>query len=229
MSRMLLGAGGSNRAFSPGDVSSLWLWLDAPSLGLANDAAVSAWPNKIGGVGFIQSTAGSRPTYKTGIQNGKAVVRFDGTADYMRSSAVRSLTQPATIFVVAQRTGNYTAYSVVFSQATEAMALGFDVSADEWYAYTNPALIDQVAADDAFHYLMALENGAGSIMRADGTQKAAALDAGNVSGDTIVIGATSGAAAPLAGDIGELIVYEAALSAAQILQVENYLKSKWGL
>jgi hypothetical protein len=223
--------GTPSTAFDPGDVAGLWLWLDAPQLRLTADAAIATWNDLSGnGRNFVQATAARKPTYKTSIQNGLAIARFDG-GDMVASAAVQSLTQPCTMFFVASRTGNTSAYNILLTEATsEQIAAGFNTTANNWYIYTQPDAPDtQAAADSAFHVLTAQFNGTSSLMRADGTQVAKSMTDQDVSADTFNIGATNALGAPLAGDIGEILIYEAALSAANIALVEDFLADKWGV
>jgi hypothetical protein len=70
-------------------------------------------------------------------------------------------------------------------------------------------------------------NAATSVMRTDGVASAAILDAGDVTADPWAIGATTGGAAPLAGDIGEILCYAGEHTAVQLALVETYLNEKW--
>lgn len=214
--------------FQPSDISGLLIWMRADELGLSDAAAVSTWTNGGSGLNFTQATGANQPTFRIAVQNGLGIIRFDGINDLL-SSAAMSLAQPCTTYWVASRTGNTTAYNVGLTQATEAIAFGFKNEANLWYAYTNPALTTQAAADSAFHIMTCNYNGASSTMRVDGTAAAVALDAGDVSNDTFHIGATSAAGAPLAGDIGEILVYTGAHTAAQITSVEQHLSAKWAI
>lgn len=87
---------GGSPAFSPTQVAGLSLWLDAsdPSTLFQNSTLatpasadgdpVGGWKDKSGNArNALQATAGIRPALKTGIQNGKPVVRFNGTDTYL--------------------------------------------------------------------------------------------------------------------------------------------------
>jgi len=217
--------------FLPSDIADLLIWLTADDLGLADATAVAAWANKGSGADFSQATADNRPIFKVAIQNGLGVVRFDGGNDVLLSDSVMSLAQPCTLYLVAQRTGNTSAFNVVISQDPEAVAAGFNNAVNTWYTFTNPALVSQAAADNAFHIMAATIDGASSVMRTDGVANAVALDAGDVTADTWAVGATVAAGAPLAGDIGEILVYAGEHTAGQIDLVEGYLASasRWGI
>lgn len=217
------------RAFSPSDIPGLLIWLTADDLGLADAAPVPTWPNKGSGSDFSQAIVGSRPTFRTAIQNGLGIVRFDGLNDFMLSDAVMSLAQPCTYYWISRRTGNFGAFNVGMSQNPEMLAIGFSPPANLWYVFSNPALIAKAAADNAFHLMTAQIDAATSIMRTDGVASAAVLDAGDVAADPWAIGATTGGAAPLAGDIGEILVYAGAHDVDQIALVEGYLNAKWAI
>jgi hypothetical protein len=76
-------------------ITGLQLWLDASdALSLfdattggslvAADGGVARWEDKSGNARHMtQATSGSRPTRKTAIQNSLAVLRFDGSNDFM--------------------------------------------------------------------------------------------------------------------------------------------------
>lgn len=77
---------------------TLLLWLDASDATslydatsggslVAPDGSVARWQDKSGNAYHAtQSTSGSRPVRKTNILNGRAVLRFDGTNDFMGAS-----------------------------------------------------------------------------------------------------------------------------------------------
>lgn len=216
--------------WTPLDIPNLWLWLSADALGLSDGNAVSAWADRSGnGRDFGQATGDNQPTYQTNVQSGLPVVRFDGTNDLLTSDATQSLAQPCTYFFVASRTGNLTAFNVLLTQSTETLAAGFDNTADEWYTYDGTTIRTRAGTSNAFHILTAQFGANGDLMRTDGTQSTVVLADVDATTLTFDIGATNAAGAPLAGDIGEMIVYNALLSAAQIGTVETWLSGKWGI
>lgn len=76
-------------------------WLDASQLVLADGDAVSPWSDVSGnGHDFTQSTTASKPTYKTAIQNGLPIVRFDGTNDALICALDLSAVSTISIVVV---------------------------------------------------------------------------------------------------------------------------------
>ena len=72
-------------AWSPSDKTGMLLWYKADSItGLADGDPVSTWVDSSGsGFSDATQTLALRPTYKTGILNGKPGVLFNGTSQYM--------------------------------------------------------------------------------------------------------------------------------------------------
>lgn len=77
---------------APTNVPNLYRWYDASVLGYSADTAVGStalWTNMAySGDDLTQTTSGFRPLYKTGVQNGKAGVYFDGTDDLLSMTAI---------------------------------------------------------------------------------------------------------------------------------------------
>lgn len=77
--------------------------FDAQPLGLANNAAVSAWADTSGNSrNAAQATGGSQPTYITSAINSKAAVRFTGTQYlYTATQTIATLFPAGTYSVIA--------------------------------------------------------------------------------------------------------------------------------
>ncbi len=99
------------------------LWLRADSLtGVSSGDGIATWTDSSGaGNAATQSTAGSRPTYQTGQLNGKPVVRFDGTTQFMNlpdpfAAGFSGNDTPISVYVVAKTT-NTTGYQNLLTLA----------------------------------------------------------------------------------------------------------------
>lgn len=91
--------GGAAPSWLPTDYANLAVWVDpsdatklytdAGSTNVSADGQSVYQANDKGGNGrhFVMSTSGQRPLYKTNIQNGLSVLRFDGSDDFMISTA----------------------------------------------------------------------------------------------------------------------------------------------
>lgn len=75
----------NGQQFSPVDISGITFWLPADAIsGLSDGGAIGTWTDQSDEENnAIQSNADRKPLYKTNIVNGKPVVRFDGTDDFL--------------------------------------------------------------------------------------------------------------------------------------------------
>jgi hypothetical protein len=83
--------------------AGLFIHLKADAItGLADGDPVASWTDSSGNSRHAtQSTAGSKPIYKTNILNGKPVVRFDGADDFLNLVDLSALTE-GEIFIVVK-------------------------------------------------------------------------------------------------------------------------------
>lgn len=87
----------------PLQISGLVHWLDASTLGLSNGTPVDSFTDKSSGGRNATAAGSARPTYVTGFQNGLGAVSFDGTDDVMQTASVpTAVTDNFTMIVVAK-------------------------------------------------------------------------------------------------------------------------------
>ena len=91
---------------------TLYLHLDADSLGLANGAAVTSWTDSVNGI-----VLSGNATYNTGYGNGHATVSFDGIDDYL---ANQLLTGPSTQNITMLVVGTFEESGIVSDFMTNA-------------------------------------------------------------------------------------------------------------
>lgn len=224
--------------FSPASISGLVLWLKSDS-GTFQDSSkttpatadtnpIGAWADQSGtGNDVLQAVAGSRPILKVNILNSRSVVRFDGVDDLLQSATISSLAQPNTVFLA----GKYAAADgfAWFDAVTNVASLIDSTGAGgNWRIYAGAALSGGTI-DTNYHYRTSLFNGASSQNRLDGSAVVATGDAGTGALDGFTVGGRGGGGNLFPGDIAEVLVYHAALTAPQIAQVETYLASRYAL
>ena len=200
------------------------LWLQADTLaGLVDGDPVTTWPDS-GTSGHNATADGAlRPTYKTGILDGKPVVRFNG-ANSMATTAF-TFNQPVTIFVVGNMTDEA---NRVFTDGTPhyTRLLGGNTHA-VLYSYAG-GTITQAVDNMADHAVIgAVFKGTDSLTSYNGTVQTG--NAGTDASAGIIVGSTSDPSAFLLGDIAEMVAYDTALSETDRQNVEGYLAWKWGL
>lgn len=218
--------------FSPCQVSGLRLWLDASMIaGLVDGDQVAAWYDLSGaGNHAAQADPAARPLYKTGILNGRPVVRFDGSDDYLQTAAFSAaLSQPTTVVVVGSfGASGDTLYDGLAVGARHNLvrsgATTLGISAGTYLSYTD-------ATPTGTSVWSAVFNGGSSQLWRDGTSKASgAAGAHQLTGLTLGADYRAPAAADnLLGDIAEILIYNASLSTADRQRIERYLGAKYGI
>ncbi len=204
-------------AFTPASVSGLALWVRA-------DAGVSAdgslWKNQAGGNDLFQATTTLRPSLVYDAGSRMPLLRFDGAGDNLfftqRLSGIR------TVFWVIRRAAAMTpGYRFLLGDAT-----GYDFCSDAgtklWTtSYTHAAILNGQTRLN------------GAAVNGTTTDRPAALSVlslvttANVAADAVSRDRSYGRS--WWGDLAELVIYERALSAAEVTQVEAYLAGRYGI
>lgn len=222
---------------TPLTVSGIQLWLDGSdpagnenTTTPADGTALATWVDKSGRKrNATQATALLQPLFKSNIQGGKGVIRFDGSNDSMATAAFSSaIAVPYTQFVVF-KTSVYKAFNVVLGDVTTLSAMGVHGDSTKMYLF-NGAVANVGITNTSFNLLYTEWNGASTQISVNGGATST-VNPGTtrttLSG--LRIGSNSDLSNPFAGDIAEIIIYNRALSAAEVLNINNYLKNKWGV
>ena len=255
------------KGFLPTSIAGLSLWLDA-NVGLydqttggnlvtSDSSSVARWEDQSGnGRHISQSAAGSRPILKTGVQNDKNILRFDGVADhlFMTSAFVYALGSSTVFCVVSQTPSNPPPanVSLIVERSSLTSFPNYIVAGNGSSDATRFRIFMR---DDSNANI--LFNGSSTLQTASGTafnssyQLIGTVDTGSnmalyinksssVNGnytrgtltlDRFTVGAsrTVSASNYFPCDLAEIIIYNSALSESNRQLVENYLYSKWGI
>jgi hypothetical protein len=247
------------KAQNPPVTNGLVVWLDASDLdgdGLIEGAGESGqtgglaetWVDKA--VGFVAGNpaenltqaGGARPIYAAGtLPSGKFTVQFDGTDDSMQSLPFSTpLTQPNTIIAMYKFKAhpNQDRY-VVDGLSTGRNAIWAGVSqgggSPSWtFMWAgNFGMPDTTAVVTSPIVTGAVFNDTSSILYTNGMQKNSGFGIGSQSMTGITVGnrwgLISGLDLGLNGELAEVLVYDTALSAADISSVTSYLNGKWSV
>jgi len=233
-----LGVGGGSFPTAPSS-SNLVAWYKTETLALADGAAVVTWPDSSGqGNDITQGTAGKRPTFKTGVLQGRDAVRYSNANDSCLIDATPSGLGAA----------GYTAY-VVFKVGTwlnNALLLA-----------TNSSTAGVILSNGAAQTFYSIAHG-GNGVQVDtgegGGAKAARIVRGGWAPNTMAI--YVGGVGPLSlgnsdafsqtlicvgahddtdttlnfdGDIGEVLLYNGDISASEKTTTQGYLVGRWSL
>jgi hypothetical protein len=184
------------------------------------------------------SEATNGPTYKVNIQNGLSVARFDGTNDTLVTAAFTAPTTGWTLFFVGAATTLDTSLRVLISLGIEGTVLihtDTDTHATAFNYYSNGAggITANVLPSAASMNVRAVRaNSTASADFYNGGGTPANLDPLNTiltTATTICLGANTASASFAIGDIGEVVFYDSALTAAQMNSLGSYFATKWGL
>ena len=117
-----------NAAYVPGPVAGYVVWLDASDTSTitVSGTAVTQWTDKsVNARTFTQGTAGNRPVSGVSTKNSRNVIDFDGSDDFLESTAATSVWKflsdgtQHTYFVVAKST-DLNNYGTVFGNVNSA-------------------------------------------------------------------------------------------------------------
>jgi lysophospholipase L1-like esterase len=239
---LVTGSSSSAAVISPDDIFGLALWLDASDTTTITDAgsgAVSAWADKSGfSRNFTQGTGANRPTTGLNTINGKNVLKFDGTNDF--------LTAPASIYgfsnaantiiavvrpnvkqianIIAGADGGTSRWRLLASDASNAYVGGSNSTTGVVAGATVPAPIAGELAT-----ITSVFQTTSSTVTAGKSGALGAPAAGDVfTMTTARIGSATSGVQFLNADLAELIIYSRALNNSELNQIGAYLRDKWG-
>ena len=235
--------------FAPDQVAGLTLWLDASDASTITKSGddVSLWADKSAhGHDFSQAGgAALRPHHGTHTINGLDVIDFDGTAQYVQSSALMSDFITATefsLFVVYQVDSypsgvGFNAFKNAAAVADSKGLMGVhaaDVSGtDKMQAYHTDGVADtvQFVASTTTPYLSSMRHAGGNLYHAmDGGAETsvASDDSTNLTG-IFRAGVNYNLSKYFDGQIAEIVLYENDVSASNRSDINDYLIAKWGI
>lgn len=208
----------------------------------ADNATFTQWKDKSAFAHNANPTGGAttRPTVQTAELNAKSVVRFDGVNDGLTINPYTNLVNaPAiTIFVLAKLTAT-AGYPKLFGQ-DQSLDMFYSTDSNSWRFNVTGAVATSTGANDsAWHiHTVAFDGSQGS----NATKFRYRRDRAAVSltysgmimntigpGNSLSIGNYNAASQFFTGDIAEFLIFTKALPDTEIANVENYLKTKWGL
>jgi hypothetical protein len=231
---------GGGIAWSPLSISGLQFWVDAAdsatlytdstlaTLAVADGDVIGGWKDKSGNSrNALQTDGTKKPLLKLAIQNGRNIVRYDGTNDTNEMASGYQV-NPSTTFLAIK--SSYVSADDVVMGIVPYAAPGYLI---DYFSVTGIAgptgTTSGLTNNNAYHVVCVRYGPTISRVRQDGTDGFADTSTnlfgliGRISGYSYL-----GGGAYFQGDIGEIIAYNSVLSGSDILLVEEYLKAKWG-
>ena len=222
----------------PTTIPGLTCWFDAFD---TPTGAVASWSDKSGKKNHATQATGSQQPICTANQlSGKNTLLFTG-------SSSQTLVLPSTVYSIPN--GNNTTF-VVAKRSTEDGNLVFplfltqmDVSSTHHVAFSAVAgrilyrnngssvnLISDGNTNTNYQIITGMHNGSTQSLAVDNRAATTDSSGGDTSATNMAhIGSAQGTAFFLTGGIAEIIIYNKALSASQIIDMKRYLGNKWGI
>lgn len=243
-------------------VAGYTVWLDASDTATITSSGgdVSQWSDKsVNGRNFTQSSATAKPKTGTRTLNGKNVIDFDGTNDYLLCSSSTSFfnyfhtSTGGTMFIVGIVDDNAIAKTLFNNEGGASTSKGFRYfisSAEKEFVGIRRGVSGTDAAEIADNVTFTPGSGFYVVNKFDAGNATAAnrlkisLDGGaflgnNTLSNSAAVGnatydlhlgiVASGLSAPFDGAFGEVLFYSGILSDADIQLNQSYLANKWGL
>ena len=203
-------------------------WLDGKDASTfdLNGVNVITWSDKSGnGRDVTQAVDGQRPSYD--VSTGR-VSFVAGNSDFLQSSTFASaLSQPNTVFIVANLAAGGGAIQVIFSGAVAGNLNNFLMISGNFSLYAGTILADGARnAND--NIKVGRFNGANSKYWHNGVLVASG-EAGAQALDGISLGKQQSGINYADCDIMEVIIYNADISDVDRVKIEGYLANKHGI
>ena len=238
----------------PPPTENLILWLDAEdptNTGVPGVGALDVWVDKTGtATNFLQPAEASRPSIAT--VNGRSVVRFDGTDDFMTSTNFAGLTEVPkyTVIIIASGGANQNALLAGTNVGDDGHGLYFETVTGQNLRALHRMPFGEVNGDDlvspngamklaGLNRIWCAREGVGGEIAVQQTlflNDAAGLMQVGTQGDynenlNLALGRLSSFqdSRYLNGEIAEVLIYAAELKPATSLALATYLQTKWGV
>jgi hypothetical protein len=222
----------------PDDFPDLEIWLKAGDISGADGDPVATWEDAANANDFAEATSGEQPRLKTGIVNSLPVVRFDGSDDRLISAYAPS--GSVTVFCVAAYRSHDGSYPMLFSCVDEGNPDGgfqvylnmsfLDISSGTGGAWPSGVTFDGVLTDTDFHVHTLQIGPSGTKYRIDGAVIYSSAVGEIAEGLGLVLGNHAASLVyPGAVDIAEFVLYDAAKSDTDAVDIAVGLGAKYGI
>lgn len=212
------------------------VWLDASITSSITESggAVSQWNDVSGNLNHVsQATAANQPTTGAYTINGRNVIRFDGSNDWLANTTLpASQSQPWSVFIVAKASSSVTTGKALMNPYSGDNGAGFletasgtrYVSAYFGSVGRGPSITDTNA--NVFYFMA---SGASTIVGANTTFSTVSAGTGTRGAGLLLGTNTVRNAEFFNGDMAEILFFNYALTTGQRDDVRSYLASKWGI
>ncbi len=211
----------------------------------ATGTALDSWADQSGTVSNFTATTTARPTLVAASQNGRSVVRFNGSANVMNSVSLLSAIATASAFTIvaawkntsvrAAQAQGYEEPPILSSSSYLNSPFGNATQIGSEILPSGASTVRVTQTPGTFLYTETiLSTTAGGTLSVQlGTAGTpSTLTAAGVIGaltNAIRLGANYSNGAKLTGDVGEVLVYARTLTGSELAQLRAYMISQWGV
>lgn len=199
--------------------------------------ALSSWTDEgTGGNDLAQVTGASQPTAEAAGFNGHPSVLFDGTDDFMQTAIFSEIAQPNTIvwmgeYVTVDAGNNQYLIDGRQSLARNAVLHRGTVSGDPWGIFAVSATIDAsdtpVGKEGDDLCIVAIFDDANSEFHVNDGGNLVSGNPGSVGLSAVSVSANQGGSDPANVRVVEVLVYNRALTAQEITDLQAYFTSTY--
>lgn len=195
-------------------------------------AVVGQWRDLSGnGHHFEEATTAARPTRRFNVKNGHPALQFDDVDDRLTITYGSALTQPLTVFMVAQMVATGQRYLFDGIDGTNRLIV-FKTDPDGYLKMDVPGAGTEPNSGFApganWFILRSIFNGASASIAVNGAHVVTG-DTGTATTAGTTLGNRYSFDFPMNGYIAERIVYTGALTSTQCAQVEGYASARYGI
>lgn len=216
-----------DNSINPASFPGLALWLKGNAIvGLNDGDPITTWSDSSGnGNNATQSTAGSKPLYKTNVLNGLPGVLFDITDDSLSVTSISfSDNSNLTFFIVYNILSGFTGAHRTLDGIGNNWLLG---PHESFHRHYNGDFIQGPASDANFVYATLVNTAdVGATLRINGSTSGSNTNTIGPGAGGINISAPS---EPANGYVMELLIYNSSFSGSNVALMESYLTSKYAL
>lgn len=238
--------------FSPRSISSLLLWLKADTgtwqdsgkttPAVSDGDVIGAWVDLSGnGNDTLQTTTANKPLLKLNIVNGKPVIRFDGSDDFLSVALDLNLSasDDLTIFLVTKPVDNAATKNIMGNYKNSGDSQGLrlrysSIEKLEFITRKDAVTITQLRATDPDSTFALgvgqLDSGTQKLYKNGTLQNSASQSDMTGNNTNVFVGKIRESDTnEYAGDIAEMLIYDSALSNDDRGTIEDYLNGRYAI
>jgi hypothetical protein len=228
----LLMKGGTSAPALPQIGNLVARWSADSITGKADGETVATWTDSVNGFAATQATGGLQPTYKTNIAGGKPSLRFPGTAFLSAgrpAAVVSALDGTACTVIIVQKTLGTTFVGLLFNSGSSGGNIRMTADTSRYGRFPQVAPTDSSLLGVSSVGFTRANQPKGAFRQSinGGIFWVEDTDGDTTAGNAVCFGAAGDSSFFVNADIFEILVWNTALTAPQLLQAEMWIRTKY--